>query len=647
MLVLFLMKSDMKNNSTGELESQGGNVESRLETIESEQRNQPEAVPPMRPAVLKRHSFAYNRRRFVEVARDFIDVADSANHVEIARARLFERASRFQLDSRTNLDELYKGNIVRVRDCARALKTMLESRSEALADFSIANAIYDIAKGVRRPDLGPGFYADMMHIFLGIQGKGPGQAPALTFVKSEVSGRRAAKLRSRQLDQLWNRVEKNMARYRHGLEAETIARRRARKAEILKAFGGSEADWDDPAWQLRHVVRDAETLKRVVNLSADEEKAVMLARKNQLPFGVTPYYLSLFDRDRSGRDRAVRAQVLPPMSYVSQMSAARASGESGHDFMMEEDTSPIDLITRRYPGIVIFKPYNTCPQICVYCQRNWEISDVLCSGALAPKEKIQKALAWIRAHPAIREVLLTGGDPLTVRDETLRQWLDGLAEIPSVERIRIGTRTLVTMPMRITEDLAALLSSYHEPGRREIAVATHVEHPYEITPQLVEAAQRIRRAGISVYNQLVYTFFVSRRFEATLLRRLLRKAGIDPYYAFATKGKEETAAYRIPLARLLQEVQEEARLLPGLERTDEPVYNVPALGKNHVRAVQHRDLIAIRGNGARVFEFHSWEKNISSEETYTGDDVPILDYLERLRRIGESPADYETIWYYF
>ena len=184
-------------------------------------------------------------------------------------------------------------------------------------------------------------------------------------------------------------------------------------------------------------------------------------------------------------------------------------------------------------------------------------------------------------------------------------------------------------------------------GRREVAVVTHVEHPYEVTPDLVEAAQRLRNGGIPVYNQLVYTFFVSRRFEASLLRRLLRLAGIDPYYTFATKGKEETAAYRVPLPRLLQEVQEEARLLPGLARTDEPVYNVPGLGKNHVRAIQHRDLVAIRPNGARVYEFHPWEKNIVKQETYVGDDIPILDYLERLRQVGENPADYETIWYYF
>ncbi|HPA47929.1 MAG TPA: KamA family radical SAM protein, partial [bacterium] len=202
-------------------------------------------------------------------------------------------------------------------------------------------------------------------------------------------------------------------------------------------------------------------------------------------------------------------------------------------------------------------------------------------------------------------------------------------------------------PMRFTDRLTQLLGSFRAPGRREIAVVTHVEHPYEITPDMVTAVDRLRREGIPVYNQLVYTFYVSRRFEAALLRRLLRLAGIDPYYTFNTKGKEETKAYRVPIARLLQEQKEEARILPGLERTDEAVFNVPGLGKNYLRAHQHHDLLSIRPNGARVYEFHPWEKNIAPQNTYVGDDIPILDYLNRLREIGEDPADYQTIWYYF
>ncbi|MFH1553760.1 MAG: KamA family radical SAM protein, partial [Pseudomonadota bacterium] len=109
-----------------------------------------------------------------------------------------------------------------------------------------------------------------------------------------------------------------------------------------------------------------------------------------------------------------------------------------------------------------------------------------------------------------------------------------------MDLIRIGTRTPVTMPMRITPALARKLGKLRQPGRREIAVVTHVEHPYEITPELVAAIDRLRRQGIGIYNQLVFSFYVSRRFEAARLRMLLKLAGIDPYYTFAPKGKEET-----------------------------------------------------------------------------------------------------------
>ncbi|MEJ2245968.1 MAG: KamA family radical SAM protein, partial [Acidobacteriota bacterium] len=153
--------------------------------------------------------------------------------------------------------------------------------------------------------------------------------------------------------------------------------------------------------------------------------------------------------------------------------------------------------------------------------------------------------------------------------------------------------------------------------------------------------------GISVFNQLVYSFFVSRRFEGSKLRMLLRRAGIDPYYTFMTKGKEETSAYRVPLARLLQEQKEEARLMPGSRRTDEPVYNVPGLGKNYLRAFQHRDLLAIMPDGARVYNFHPWEKGIVERPPYVGYDVPLLQYLSRLEEIGEDADDYESIWYYY
>jgi len=123
--------------------------------------------------------------------------------------------------------------------------------------------------------------------------------------------------------------------------------------------------------------------------------------------------------------------------------------------------------------------------------------------------------------------------------------------------------------------------------------------------------------------------------------------GVDPYYTFNIKGKEETRRYMVPIARILQERKEEARLLPGLDRTDEPVFNVPKLGKNHLRSWQDHRLVMILPDGSRVYEFHPWEKNIKPIPPYNYVDVPIYDYLEELAARGENIRDYRTIWFYY
>ncbi|MBN2808383.1 MAG: KamA family radical SAM protein [Deltaproteobacteria bacterium] len=548
----------------------------------------------------------------------------------------------------------------RTKYCGAVLRTIFSAHAEEKAGFSVARALFDVVCNEERKDLRPAFYAEIISLFNGACGRMIEHSAIIDDDHSQegLSGREAALMRSRQLDAMTFRVEHFMSTYSDGLEAAAVARRQRRSERIKKYFGASAEQWQDWQWQVQHIVQDAETLLHLVDLSSAAAAAVTRARQARLPFGITPYYLSLMDDNHSDdkgrhlfRDAAIRAQVLPPAAYVDEVLASRRrSGDfSGLDFMLEEDTSPVDLITRRYPSICIFKPFNTCPQICVYCQRNWEIEDAMAADALAADEKIEAAVNWIREHPAIREVLITGGDPLAMADDSLERIVGLVAAVPTVERIRIGTRTLVTMPMRITARLADFLGSLRWPGRREIVVVTHIEHVYELTPEVVAAVDRLKRQGISIYNQLVYTFFVSRRFEAACLRRRLRQIGIDPYYTFNTKGKDETAGYRVPIARLMQEQAEEARLLPGMERTDEAVFNVPGQGKGYLRSTRRRQMIGLAADGSRIYEFFPWEDGIVrvAPSPYVARDVPILSYLERLAAIGEKIEDYQSIWYYF
>ena len=432
------------------------------------------------------------------------------------------------------------------------------------------------------------------------------------------------------------------------METEVVARRAENRKWILNHYQAQEKDWHDYGWHLAHVVKKADDLFALVDVSRERRQAVRKAVETRLPFGITPYYISLMDKDRKlGLDHAIRAQVIPPPDYVEAMATHREDRDTVFDFMGEHDTSPIDLITRRYPMICILKPFNTCAQICVYCQRNWEIDECMADDALAPDDVINRALDWIENHTGLGEVLITGGDPMVLPNEKIKEILDRIAGMDHIYRIRIGTRTPVVLPMRWDDALTSLIGSYHEPGRREVAVITHFEHSYEITPEAMAAVQRIRRQGMGVYNQQVFTIENSRRFETVKLRKDLRTIGVDPYYTFNMKGKEETRRLMVPIARILQERKEEARLLPGIDRTDEPVFNVPKLGKNHLRAFQDRRLVMINPDGARVYEFHPWEKGINAVPPYNYTDVPIYDYLEELSARGEDIREYRSIWFYY
>ena len=535
--------------------------------------------------------------------------------------------------------------------CLAMFRKIISVRSERLTNFSLLKLLWRMAReeyDVLPDSLNEGFFEEMHHFFKGMKGESGiyDQERYPEFTKLE--GREASLVRSEQLDEMAERCYTTMRKYPAGLDENVKRRRAENRKRILDYFQASEEDWNYHIWQLRNVIRDSGTLSELIDLTDEEKAAIDKAKEGGLPFGITPYYVHLMDKVPHRRwDHAIRAQVIPPMDYVETMLANKSRSGHSLDFMMENKTSPIDLITRRYPSIVILKPYNTCAQTCIYCQRNWEIDDVLAPHAMASQEKINAAIEWIAGHEYITEVLVTGGDPLVMGTRRLEYILSKLAEIDHIERIRIGSRTPVVLPMRVTDPLLQVISRYVESGKRRIALVTHFEHPYEVTPEALQAVKRFKMNGISVYNQAVFTVENSRRFELSALRRVLRMIGVEPYYTFNTKGKEETKSYRVPLARLRQEIKEEARLMSGLIRTDEPVYNVPGLGKNYLRALQHHSILSILPDGRRVYEFHPWEKRLQLADTYVDTDVSIYEYLQELKRRGEDPKDYRTIWYYY
>jgi len=574
--------------------------------------------------------------------------------IESARKFLYTIFSNREWELRNSRSDLHPLQKVLALDCIRTLECIISAENERKSGYSTLGILWQLAHGVPASinAVPHGFIEEMIHLLRGAWGcafiyprdpDGTIHSPAYL----DQYGRKAAQTRTELMDKIAGRMARYVDRYPFGLDENVIEKRKANRDRILRHLGATENDWYDHRWHMKNVIRDLKMLSALSELRAETAEAVRLANTYRVPFGITPYYLSLMDSDiRDTRDHAICAQVLPPLDYMQSMIERREDRSFAFDFMHEHDSSPIDLVTRRYPGIAIIKPFNACSQICVYCQRNWEIEDVLAPTAMADKQTLGNAIKWIRNHTSIGEILITGGDPCLMTDTSIERLLNEFVSMSHIYRIRIGTRTPVIIPMRWTNELVSTLATFHEPGRREIAVVTHVEHSYEITPDLMNAVRIISNTGIGVYNQEVFTTDNSRRFESAKLRKELRLVGIDPFYTFNMKGKSEMKRYRVPITRVLQERKEEARLFPGLDRTDEHVFNVPRLGKNHLRAGQDRRLIMIRPDGTRIYEIDPWEKNISAVNPYVYTDVPIHEYLNVLERKGEDINDYRSIWYY-
>ncbi|TVQ82763.1 MAG: KamA family radical SAM protein [Bacteroidetes bacterium] len=594
--------------------------------------------------------------RLWEASPNIYEILKNSNDLEEAREKIYDylqKAERRIFDVDNDLHILEKST---VREAIRVMKSIIGPVNEYRTKFSALDLLMKLTNKEKQKieeNISPGFILEFINLFRGLEGRSNIYFESKQAKKGipdflQMTGRAASEARTNILNELSSNMQKYLRKYPSGLEEEVIHWRKANKKRILKYFNADEKDWDNYQWHLKNVIKDAAPLIELIELTEEQKEAITRAIKNKIPFGITPYYLSLMDSKLNiGYDHAVRAQVIPPPDYVDMLIESKENRGIQFDFMGEHDTSPVDLVTRRYPGIAIVKPYNTCSQICVYCQRNWEIDEVMDPKAMARKDEVASALQWLDENPAVGDVLITGGDPCVMNTHTLKDILERITSKKQVYRIRLGSRTPVVLPQRWNKEFVDMIASFQIPGKRQISIITHFEHNYEITPEAMEAVQRIRKAGMMVYNQEVFTVENSRRFESVKLRLDLKSIGVDPYYTFNMKGKEETKKYMVPIARILQERKEEARLLPGLDRTDEPVFNVPKLGKNQLMAWQDHRLVMILPNGGRVYEFHPWEKNIQPVPPYNYIDVPIYDYLEELAARGENIRDYRNIWFYY
>ena len=294
--------------------------------------------------------------------------------------------------------------------------------------------------------------------------------------------------------------------------------------------GVALTDWRDWGWQMRNRLRSADDLRRFVEPTADEIDAIELLAQ-RFRFVITPYYASLMDP--SDPDCPIRRQVVPRMAELDDPAGLA-------DPLDEVAHSPVKNVIRVYRDRIAFCVNNECALYCRYCLRKRMVGD---EDWTMQKRELEVALDWIARTPEIRDVLLTGGDPLVFSDAKLEWLLGRLRAIPHVELIRLGTRLPVTLPFRVADALCAMLERFHP-----IWLNTHFNHPKELTAEAAEACDRLLRAGIPVGNQSVLLRGINDSLETMqALCETLVRMRVRPYYVYQAQLLEGTAHFRVPI----------------------------------------------------------------------------------------------------
>jgi lysine 2,3-aminomutase len=311
-------------------------------------------------------------------------------------------------------------------------------------------------------------------------------------------------------------------------------------------------DWNDWRWQSRHRITRLAQLEGMLELSADERTALVTGG-SLLPIGITPYYLSLVSRDDASDP--LRRTVVPVGGEL-----LRSPGEAD-DPLGEEAHMPVPGLVHRYPDRVLFLVLDFCSTYCRYCTR----SRVVGHGEIIPsEERLEAAIDYIRRTPAVRDVLLSGGDPLALSEERLDWILSRLRQVPHVEFLRIGTKMPAVLPQRITPALVRMLRRHHP-----LWMSIHFMHPDECTPEAFRACARLADAGIPLGAQIVLAKGVND--DVATMKRLLHlllMMRVRPYYIYQCDPISGSAHFRTPVEKGLE-------ILRGL-RGHTTGYGVPA-----------------------------------------------------------------------
>jgi lysine 2,3-aminomutase len=369
----------------------------------------------------------------------------------------------------------------------------------------------------------------------------------------------------------------------------------SRARTFRRAFfpDATDTEWNDWRWQLRHSFRGLDALERILDLSDDERSAIERNR-NSLPNAITPYYASLLARTDPSQGLR-RTMVMVKQEFVR-------TPEEAIDPLAEDADSPVPGLVHRYPDRVLFLVTGTCPVYCRYCTRSRMVGSQDGEYEFSTTQW-ERAIDYIAQTPAIRDVLLSGGDPLVMSDDRLEWLLSRLRRIKHVEFLRIGSKVPAVLPQRITPGLTRMLRRYHP-----LWMSVHFIHPDELTPEVEQACSRLANAGIPLGCQTPLLAGVNDSLETCqkLFHGLLR-CRVKPYYLYQADLVVGTAHFRTAVSKGLE-------IIEGL-RGHTTGYAVPTYaidvpgggGKIAIlpgsRLEREGDHILLRNYEGRVFRF--------------------------------------------
>jgi lysine 2,3-aminomutase len=310
----------------------------------------------------------------------------------------------------------------------------------------------------------------------------------------------------------------------------------SKRAPIFKDI--PDEKWNDWRWQLSKRLNTVEDFEQILPLTDSEKKA--LNSQGLFRVDITPYYASLIDPDDA--HDPIRLQVIPQADEILPFTGMM------EDSLAEDRHSPVPGLVHRYPDRVLMLVTTQCASYCRYCTRSRIVGD---PSATFSHGDFDAQIDYIKHTPQVRDVLLSGGDPLTLAPKVLEELLTRLREIPHVEIIRIGSRVPVFMPMRVTDELCDMLQKFHP-----LWMNIHVNHPNEISKELADACDKLSRAGIPLGNQSVLLAGINDcvHIQRKLVQDLVR-IRVRPYYLYQCDLVEGAGHFRTPVAKGIEIIE--------------------------------------------------------------------------------------------